>query len=203
MLRERRVQTAWAWYALQTPDCSPLDRAAYSSVEFRGRAIPWPDWVCRAPDGGVHIDGRRERIDVHLTAPPKRRLQLGWTCEFGVKLVNRTWLSLIEDLLPDAHISTGDVIVAGRKHESWKTLHGRNAPALLSSEGQSKTCPTCGDIYSTLHGQEFFVDSTARSMPVIVNRSGLFIRKDILETRPLAVPVGAFKPVWVSLEDPH
>jgi hypothetical protein len=38
-------------------------------------------------------------------------------------------------------------------------------------------------------------------MPVIVNRSGIFIRKDVFETRRLPVPAGAFKPSWVSLED--
>lgn len=202
MLRERG-ETAWAWYASQTPDCSPLDRSAYPSIEFSGGAFPWPEWACRAPDGGVHIHHRRLRLDVHLAAPPKRRLQFGWTCEFSVKLVDQTWLSRIEDLLVDADIAIGDVFVAGRKLVSWRTLHGSNAPALLSSEGWSKVCPICGSVYSTLHGREFFVDPAARSMPVIVNRSGIFIRRDVFETRRLPVPIGAFKPDWVFLEEPH
>lgn len=195
------METAWAWYASRTPDCSSLDSLAYPSVEFVGRAMPWPDWACRAPDGGIHIDRRRARIDVHLAEPPKRRLQFGWTCEFSVKLVDRAWLSLIEDLLADGSVSVGDVFAGGLKLESWKTLHGRDAPALLSSEGWSKTCPTCGDTYSTLHGREFFVDPAARSMPLIVNRSGIFIRRDIFDTRRIPVPNGAFKPAWVSMED--
>ena len=203
MPQEQGAEATWAWYALQTPDCSPLDRSAYPAAQLAERTIPWPDWACRAPDGGVHIDARRSRIDVHIAKTPKPRLQLGWTCEFGAILVRRDWLALIEDLLVDSSISVGEVSVSGRRLDSWATLHGSNAPPLLSTEGWSKTCPTCGSIYSTLHGREFFAARAALSKPVIVNWTGIFIRSDIFEARRLPVPRGAFKPDWVSLEELH
>lgn len=201
MDRAARAEETWAWYAAQTPDCSRLDPTAYPSAEFLGQPIAWPDWACRAPDGGIHIDARLARIDVHLARPPKRRLEIGWTCSFGVRLVSSAWLSLIEDLLEESGVAAGDVFVRDRKLTSWKTLHGSQAPALLSTEGRSKTCPVCGNIYSTLHGREFLADPAARSAPLIVNQSGIFVRRDVLEGRRLPTPVGAFKPSWVSLEE--
>jgi hypothetical protein len=108
---------------------------------------------------------------------------------------------LIEDLIEEPHTFIGEVVVGGRSVDAWTTLHGRLAPALLSSEGLAKTCPVCGDVYSTIHGRAFFANPTARSMPLIVNRNGIFIRRDVFEKRRLPTPAGAFKPSWVGLEE--
>ena len=173
MTTERRTDESWAWYAPRTPDCAPLDGSSYPSAEFDGRQIPWPEWACRAPDGGVHIDARCSRIDLRLAQPPKKRLEYTWTCNFGVRLLARTWLSRIEDLVDQHHTFKGDVVAGGQPITNWATLHGRSAPPLLSSDGRSKTCPICGDVYATLHGRVFFADPAARSMPLIANRNGL------------------------------
>lgn len=202
MLDGRRSDTAWAWFAPQTSDCAPLDRRAYPSIEFLGRPIAWPDWACRAPDGGIHIDARRTRLDIHLAKEPKAKLEFTWTCNFGARLVARPWLSLIDDLIDEEDgIFTGEVLRGERTVEAWTSLHGRLAPPLLSSDGQVKTCPICGDVYSMLKGRTFFASPAARSKPLIVNRSGIFIRRDIFEQREIPTPVGAFEPSWVWLEE--
>ena len=202
MATDRRSDVSWVWYAPRTPDCAPLDEAAYPSAEFNGRSIPWPDWVCRAPDGGVHIDARCSRIDLHLAKPPRRRLEYTWTCNFGVRLLAQTWLSRIEDLVDPQYMFSGDVVAHGRRIAGWSTLHARSAPPLLSSEGWSKTCPICGDVYSTLQGRPSFTDPAARSMPLIANRAGIFIRKDVFAEREIPTPAGAFEPKVVWLEEP-
>jgi len=201
MTRRRAADPAWAWFASKTPDCAPLDDPFYASDEFAGRSIPWPEWACRAPDGGVHVDARCSQVHVRVVRKPSDQLEFGWTCNFGVRLIARRWLSLIEDLVEEPYTFIGDVVAAGRRLDDWSTLHGRLTPPLLSSEGSSKTCPICGDVYAMIRGRTFFADPRAREMPLIVNRSGLFIRKDIFERRDLPTPAGAFRPLWVRLDD--
>ncbi len=202
MFEGRRSEAAWAWFAPRTSDCAPLDRRAYPSAEFLGQPIAWPEWACRAPDGGIHIDARRASIDIRLAKEPKAKLEFTWTCNFGARLVTRRWLSLVEDLVDEvAEVFTGAVFRGENKIEAWRSLHSPLAPPLLSSDGQVKTCPICGDVYSMLKGRTFFANPAVLSKPLIVNRSGIFIRRDIFEQRAIPTPVGAFSPSWVWLED--
>src|SRR4051794_33178756 len=74
----------WFRYGLRTAGCVSLDVSAYPSTVYDRQVIPWPDWCCKAPDGGVHIDARVGAIDVHLIAPPEGADEFSWTCNFQV-----------------------------------------------------------------------------------------------------------------------
>ncbi len=48
----------WLRYVASERHAPPLDPTAYRSVEVKGRPTPRPDWVCRRPDGVLHLDRR-------------------------------------------------------------------------------------------------------------------------------------------------
>ena len=136
MATDRRSDVSWVWYAPRTPDCAPLDEAAYPSAEFNGRSIPWPDWACRAPDGGVHIDARCSRIDLHLAKPPRRRLEYTWTGNFGVRSVAQTWLARMKDLVDPQYMFSGDVRLTPLDSARYPALQWSSVRALFESRGQ-------------------------------------------------------------------
>lgn len=196
---EKPASDEWLWYAIQTPRCIPLDRRAYPSTVYDDRTIPWPDWCCRAPDGGVHIDARIGAIDVHLSKAPSGPDEVTWTCNFQVLLASREWLTQIEDLIDGQKVALGKVFVDGRALTDWATINEARAPGILSSEGRSKVCPICGSIYATLWGKVFFTDPAVVGRPLIIASSGIFVREDEAARRALRTPTGVYKPIRVGL----
>ena len=196
---ESPASRGWLWYSIRTPRCIPLDHRAYPSTIFDREIIPWPDWCCKAPDGGVHIDARVGVIDVHLAKAPSGRDEVTWTCDFGVLVVSREWLAQIEDLIDGQRIALGQVFVDDRILADWATINEAHAPRLLSSEGWSKVCPICGSPYATLHGKVFFTDPAVVGRPLIISADGIFVREDEVVRRQLRTPTGVYKPTLVEL----
>jgi hypothetical protein len=195
-----RVVERWLWYTQKTSHCAPLDRKAYPSEILDGHPVPWPDWVCRSPEGGGHIDASRSRVDAHVESPPRHRDEVSWTCEFGLFLVARAWLVAIEDLIDERQIFSGDLFMNGVSLGAWATIHGRAMPALSSKSGTTRHCPNCGNIGTAIHGRAFFADPAVLGLPLVVNWNGLFIREDIAASRNLRTPTGAFRPSLVGFE---
>lgn len=195
----RPVGERWLWYALRTAKCLPLDPRAYRSTVYDREIIPWPDWCCKAPDGGVHIDARIAAIDVHLSRVPSGPDEVSWTCNFQVLLASRRWLAQIEDLIDGERIARGQVFVDGRALADWATINEAHAPGFFSAEGRSKVCPICGYVYATLWGKVFFTDPAVAGRPLIIASQGIFVREDEAIRRSLRTPVGAYKPTAVGL----
>jgi hypothetical protein len=189
----------WLWYALRTAKCVPLDPRAYPSTIYDGDIIPWPNWCCKAPDGGVHIDARVAAIDVHLSRAPSGPDEVTWTCNFQVLVTSRRWLAQIEDLIDGRQVALGQVFVDGQALTDWATINEAHPPGFFSSEGRSKVCPICGHIYATLWGKVFFVDPAIAARPLVVTSSSIFVREDEAIRRSLRTPVGAYKPTRVGI----
>ena len=190
----------WLWYATETDDCVPLDSPAYPTTVFDGRTVPFPEWACRSPDGGIHIDARRLAIDLDVAEPPGGHDEISWTCEYGVHLVAHSWLNEIRDLIDMTCIGLGVIRRNGLVVDGWSTVHERQPPSLLATEGHGKVCPTCGHSYTVLHGREYFADPAVIKRPFIENSNGLFVRGDIVQARALRTPRGAFEPGQVEFE---
>jgi hypothetical protein len=189
----------WLWYASRTPRCVSLDNKAYPSTIYDGEPVPWPDWACRSPDGGIHPNNRRGRIDIEIAGAPEPRDELSWTCNFAILLIERRWLGEIRDLIDESRTFLGEVRRAGKLLPEWSTLHEADAPPLMASEGRAKTCPNCGAFYTTLHGRLYFSDWGAAGRPLIVNGDGIFVREDLAISRNLRTPAGAYKPTGVVI----
>jgi hypothetical protein len=193
------ISDRWLWYAIRTPRCVPLDHSAYQSTIFNRETIPWPDWCCKAPDGGVHIDARVGAIDVHLSQAPRGPDELAWTCNYQVLIASKAWLAQIEDLIDGQKVALGQILVNGRASTDWATINEALAPGFFSSEGRSKICPICGSVYATLWGKAFFTDPDVAGRPLIIASSGIFVREDEAIRRALRTPTGAYKPTLVRL----
>jgi hypothetical protein len=187
----------WIWYAARTGRCVPLDPAAYPTTIFQGEPTPLPAWVCRSPNGGLHIDHRRGRIDIDIAQTPVSGIEINWTCDYGVRVLSRAWLAEIEEILDESAVFIGDVRRKGRRMENWATLHQAGAPRLLGSEGWADSCPICGHPTGVLQGRRFFADPSIRGRPLIVNGQGVFVREDLALGRNLRRPAGSFKPTVV------
>lgn len=189
----------WLWYSCRTSHCVPLDRDAYPTTIYDRRPVPWPEWACKAPDGGIHASASVGSIDIRVAREPMGPEEYQWSCEFQVRVLRRSWYSEIADLVDGVRVASGQVLLKERTLEDWVTLHGLSSPILHASEGWWKRCPICGDDYSLLRGQTFFSDPAVLDMPLIVNGSGIFVREDEAIRRNLRTPVGAFKPSLVPL----
>lgn len=190
----------WLWYATETDNCVSLDRKGYGEATFDGVAIPLPEWVCRAPDGGLHIDAGLLGLNVDVAAPPNSHDELSWTCDYVVRLVAHSWFNDVRDLVDEARIGLGTLRLNGKTVPGWSTIHERHPPILLATDGHVRTCPLCGGSYTVLHGREYFSDPAAIGRPLIVNSNGLFVREDIARVRGLRTPRGAFEPGIVEFE---
>lgn len=189
----------WLWYASRTGRCVPLESAAYPSFIFQGTPTPFPPWACQSPNGGLHIDDRLGRIDIDVASAPAAGIEMNWTCDFGVDVLSRAWLSEVEDLVDGNKVFVGDVRRKGRRMENWVTLNEARAPRLFSSDGWADTCPICGGAFSVLRGRRFFTDPSIRGRPLMVGKQGVFVREDLALGRNLRRPAGAFKPRVVRL----
>jgi hypothetical protein len=184
----------WLWYAARTGRCVLLDAAAYPSTIVNGTPRPSPDWICRAPDGWLHVDHRLGRVDIDVTRSPTARIEINWTCDYGVRVVSRAWLSEIQDLIDESKIFVGEVRRGGRRLDKWATLHERAAPTLISSDGRCEICPICGAVFTTLWGRIYFADPSVVGRPLIANKNGILVREDLALRRDLRLPAGAYKP---------
>lgn len=194
MARVQETSDRWLWYAARTGRCVPLDPAAYPSTIFNGEPTPLPAWVCKSPNGGLHIDHRLGRIDVDVAKAPPADIDMNWTCDYGVRVLSRAWLSEIEDLVDESTVFVGDVRRQARRMDNWATLNQAGAPRLFGSEGWADTCPICGSPFSVLRGRLFFADPSVRGRPLIVNEQGVFVREDLAISRNLRRPAGSYKP---------
>lgn len=190
----------WLWYASKTADSVTLDASAYGSTSLNGNLIPFPDWACKSPNGGVHVNSKRLRIDADISEKPNANEDYSWTRIYCVTLISNTWLNEIHDTIDKSKIGIGAVRMAGRPLPGWSTLHEVDPPSLLSTEGHLTTCPLCGKALSILHGREYFSDPTVIGRPFIVNTSGLFVREDIAVSRSLPTPRGTYEPQVVEFE---
>jgi hypothetical protein len=191
----------WLWYSCRTLDCVPLDRDAYPITIYDRRPVPWPEWACKAPDGGIHYNASLGSFDIRVASPPRGREEFQWTCEFQVFVLHRDWFSAIEDLADGSGIGVGQLLIDGRRLENWVSIHGRRPPVLRSSEGWEKSpCPICGNPHTLFRGRPFFSDAEVQDMPLIVNDKGIFVREDEVIRRNLRTPLGAYKPGLVRFE---
>lgn len=184
----------WLWYATETADCVPLDRRAYATTTFDRETIPLPGWVCRGPDGGLHVNAGLLGIDLDIAELPNAHDEVNWTCDYTIDVIAHSWLAEIGDLIDEERIGLGVLRSNGDVVDGWSTIHERRPPALLATEGHTKTCPLCGSSYTVLHGREYFADPAVIDRPLIVNNNGLFVREDIALGRNLRTPRGAFEP---------
>ena len=185
----------WLLYAARTADCAPLDRNVYPVRPYHDGMIAWPPWVCQDPNRGIHKDNRIGRLDVYLAAPPKKKDEISWTCEFGVKLVARTWLDRIADLLDPSSI--GQVFLDGQALTQWVTLHDADPPLVMMKEGWRKRCPICGSDNNVIYRGMFFSDPAVLERDAIVTGEGVLIRESEALSRDLPPPKGGYKPVRV------
>ena len=195
-----RPDSRWLWYSTETADCVPLNKKAYAETVFDGRTVPFPEWACRAPDGGLHRNADVLAVDVEIEEPPNPTDELNWTCDYVVRLIAHSWLTDVRDLIDESRIGLGSLRLDGEVVSGWSTIHERRPPILLATEGHTKTCPLCGESYTVLHGREFFADASVIGRPLIVNSNGIFVREDIAQSRNLRTPRGSFEPGIVAFE---
>ena len=167
----------------------------YPAEVYHDGITPWPPWACRNPKGGIHKDNRLGRLDVHLASPPKKTDEVSWTCEFQVKLMAKTWLDRIKDLLPPS--SVGQVFLNDQELTGWSTLHEANPPLVMMKEGWRKRCPICSEDNNVIYKGMFFSDPAVLERDAIITGEGILIRESKAMARDLMPPKGGFKPVRV------
>jgi hypothetical protein len=176
-----------------------LDSGAYPATIYDGEPVPWPEWACKAPDGGIHKSARIGRLDVQVAAIPPVRLEITWTCRFSVTLLTRAWLEQVHDLIDHERTFLGSVRKDGDLRDDWVTVHEQAPPALETNEGHHKVCPICGAVHWVIYGDVFFSDPAVFDRDFIVNDMGVFVREDLAIKRGLRTPVGAFRPRRVGV----
>jgi hypothetical protein len=200
---KKALAEGWLWYTPKTAKCVALDQEVYPATIYDRWTIPWPDWACKAPDGGVHINDRLGRIDIHVARPPNVYDEINWTCDFGVLVVNRKWFNDLEDLVDHSKIFIGNLYENGAELHEWGTVHEISSPSILTDKGNRKVCPICGSIYTAIRGGVFFSDPAVLGRPLIIGPKGIFVREDEVIRRNLRTPVGAFKPGLVRFRHPE
>jgi len=188
---------SWLWYGSKTILAVPLDPMRYESMIFDGWKIPRPGWMCQAPNGGIHIDARVGRIDVHVASEPARRVELNWTKPYSVTIVKSSWFDLVADLINPALVFVGDVLLKGSPLEGCKTLHGIDQPPLLAARMETFSCPICGEFSTWPITKPYFVAPDIGDELLIVNGNGVFVREDVAIERHLRRPNGSYKPTRV------
>jgi hypothetical protein len=163
-----------------------------------GHIEPLPSWACQSPNGGIHIDRRTGRIDLEAARTPSSRVELNWSCPYGIPVVAWAWLDEIRDLIDETRTSIGEFRRRGRVLGNWATLNEANAPTLFGTDGWAQQCPVCGSVYTMIAGRQFFADPCVMGRPLIVGDHGIFVREDLALARGLRTPSGAFKPSVVK-----
>lgn len=188
----------WYWYASRTANAVRVDQKSYPSMLVAGDRLARPDWICTSSSAGIHIDARFGRIDVHVSEPPADRIEINWTKPFALKIIKKTWLGLIDDLFDPNRVFVGDVLLKEKPLAEWQTVHGICEPALRSKKETVAVCAVCGAVNSWPLGKAFFDAPDIDDQSVLVNGSGVFVRKDIVLERNLRRPHGSHKPELVG-----
>lgn len=196
MLR-RNPRTRWVWYASRSERPVPLDEKRYPSVEFDGKPLARPEWICQGENGGLHIDARVGRIDVHVASHPVPSFELNWTDPFALHVVSSTWLNPILDLIDVGRVFFGTLFLDGHPIEGWSSVHGLNQPTLKSAGMTVRTCDRCGNVSTWTKDKEFFDDPNIDDQVLLVDGSGLYLREDAVRGRSLPPPIGSFEPSFV------
>lgn len=175
-----------------------MDAQVYPSTVYDGQPTPKPDWVCRGPNGGMHIDRRAGRIDIDVAQRPVKRIEINSSEPFQVRVLAEAWLDQIRDLVDESEIFVGEVRKDGKALSGWATVNHRSAPPLIARKGGAIRCTICGSFWMTLWGVTFFTGPNVLGRPLIVNPYGVFVREDLALSRNLRRPSGAFKPTAVG-----
>ena len=72
---------------------------------------------------------------------PTSRIELNFTCPYGVCVISRAWLEDIQVLVDENRIGIGEVRRRGRPLDGWATFHEMDAPTLFGAEGWAQQCP--------------------------------------------------------------
>jgi hypothetical protein len=188
----------WLWYSSSSEYPVYLDGSRYRKIAFDGGWTPAPEWVCQAPDGGLHVDARIGRIDMDVLVRPPDEIDLNWNFEYQVYILSKKWINLFRDRLVAEGIATGQLRYSGRVLDDWVTIHQDHAPPLRSPNVAVKICPVCGNISTWPRGAPFFRDSEADAREIIANRSGVFVSADLVRRRNIATPAGSHVPMMIS-----
>lgn len=197
MLR-RGQKTRWVWYASQSERPVHLDAKRYPSIEFDGKQLPRPEWICRAENGGLHVDASVGRIDVHVASHPVSTMELNWTEPYALNVVARRWVESWRDLIDSNRVFLGTLFLDGHEIEDWMSIHGVEQPILKSTKMTVRRCNRCGNVSTWTRGNEFFDEPHIGDQIVLVNGSGIYLRDDIVRERDIHAPAGSFKPSYVA-----
>lgn len=198
----RHDGTRWVWYASQSERPVHLDAARYPSIEFDGRLLPRPEWICQAADGGLHVNAAVGCIDVHVASRPISTIELNWTEPYALNVVARRWAEVWRDLIDPDRVFLGKLFLEGQEIEEWVSIHGVGQPALKSKEMTTKRCDHCGNLSTWTRGGEFFDASKLRDQIVLVNANGIYLREDIVLGRGICAPMGSSEPSYVVWRPP-
>lgn len=175
-----------------------LDAKRYPSIEFDGGRLPHPEWVCQAENGGLHIDARAGRIDVHVASHPVSTMELNWTEPYALNLVARSWVEHWRDLIDSDRVFLGALLLDGDEIEDWMSVHGISQPALKSKKMTEQYCNRCGNLSTWTRGSEFFDEPHIGDQIALVNGNGIYLREDVVRERGIRPPSGSFKPSYVT-----
>lgn len=198
----RHENKRWIWYASQSERPVHLDAKRYPSVEFDGRLLPRPEWVCQADNGGLHVDARVGRIDVNVASRPISTMELNWTEPYALNVVARNWVDLWRDLIDPDQVFLGALLLDGRGIQEWVSIHGIRQPALKSKKMTERRCSHCGNLSTWTQGGEFFDASHLPDQMVLVNANGIFLREDVVRERGIRAPKGSSEPSYVVWKAP-
>jgi hypothetical protein len=194
----KRKREGWVWYASRSERPVHLDANHYPLIEFDGNQLPRPAWICQAENGGLHVDARVGRIDVHVTAPPIASMEINWTEPYALNLVAKSWAHLWRESIDPNSIFLGSLFLNGREIEDWVSLHGIRQPALKSRRMTERLCSRCGNLSTWTHGDEYFDDPHIGDQMVLVNGSGVYLRDDLVRKCHIGPPAGSFEPSYVA-----
>jgi len=198
----KRKRAGWVWYASRSERPVHLDANCYPLIEFDGKQLPRPAWICQAENGGLHVDARVGRIDLHVAAPPIPSMEINWTEPYALNLVARSWADLWRDSIDPALVFLGKLILNGQEIEDWVSLHGLQQPALKSRKMTERLCSRCGNLSTWTHGGEYFDDPHIGDQIVLVNGNGVYLRDDLVQKYQIGAPAGSFEPSFVDWRPP-
>lgn len=194
---KRRFKIRWVWYASRSERPIPLDERRYPSIEFDKKPVPRPEWICQAENGGLHVDARIGRIDVHVASHPVPSFELNWTDPYALHVVSTAWLDPILDLVDGDRVFFGTLFLDGQSIEGWQSVHGLQQPVLKSAGMTVRSCARCGNVSTWTKGKEYFDDPAIADQVLLVEGSGLYLREDIVRERNIRLPIGSFEPSFV------
>ena len=152
MPRAQDLTKNWLWYAIRTSDCTPLDLGAYPASIYDGQPVPWPEWACKAPYGGIHASASVSPIHLKIAERPNEKDEISWTCDFAVQLVAGRWIDSLSDLHEEENVALGEIYLDGKVVEDWFTITEIRPPHLVTNRGRTSKCSHCGYSHTVVRG---------------------------------------------------